>query len=142
MISSANMLVYSASAARRIFQVPAGLRVRVVKYWRVCWVWVQGERPRFVSLTVFKTHFVSWRMQASAPLSVSKTSSFNWRTVANPGSGKRYPVAIAASGPICRCDDYRNQMHLLGRGVCKHGYAVLRSLGYGSLSSYLSRKKS
>jgi predicted nucleic acid-binding Zn finger protein len=40
-------------------------------------------------------------------------------------------------GVFCECQDYQNQIDLLGRGCCKHGYAVLAQLGMASLSDYL-----
>jgi hypothetical protein len=38
----------------------------------------------------------------------------------------------------CTCDDFNNQLEFFGRGCCKHGYAVLNSLGCQSLEHYLA----
>lgn len=140
MITSANQLVYSVSAARRIFAIPKGVRVRIVKFWRVVWMWVAGHRPRFVSLSLFKAHFAERRMRAAQALSAHQWADVpHWWTVRNPANNNSYPVVLAPAGPVCRCDDDRNQRHLLGKGICKHGYAVLQAMGYGSLSAYLAR---
>jgi hypothetical protein len=41
---------------------------------------------------------------------------------------------------ICNCADYQNMKnHGLHHPVCKHGYAVLNSMGYQSLQDYLNR---
>jgi hypothetical protein len=138
MITSINHLIYSVSAARRIFQVPASVKVRVRKFWRCVWLSVAGQRPRFVSLAIFKAHFAQRRMQAAQPLTVSKLEPYLF-TVTNPAKAKRYAVVVLKKGPVCECEDYRNQALLLGKGVCKHGYSVLTALGFGSLSAYLSR---
>jgi predicted nucleic acid-binding Zn finger protein len=137
-ITSINQLIYSVSAARRIFAIPSGVRVRIIKFWRCIWLWVAGQRPRFVSLAVFKAHFAQRRMQAAQQLTVSKLEPYLF-TVTNPVKAKRYAVVLIKKGPVCECEDYRNQAVLLGKGVCKHGYAVLAALGFGSLSAYLSR---
>ena len=139
MIRSANALLYSVSAAKRIFKVPAGVRVRVVKFWRCMWVWIEGQRPRFVSLAVFKQHFAQWRMKQALQLEAQQLERGLY-AVRNPAKGSQYLVGVAASGPVCECEDFSNQEKFFaGKGVCKHGYAVLRSLGYGSLSSFLSK---
>jgi predicted nucleic acid-binding Zn finger protein len=138
MISTVNALVYSVSAARRIFAIPSGVRMRVVKFWRCIWLSVAGQRPRFVSLSVFKAHFTERRMRAAQQLTVSQSRP-HWFTVANPAKASSYAVVVVGSGPVCECQDYRNQAVLLGKAVCKHSYAVLTALGYGSLSAYLAR---
>jgi hypothetical protein len=138
MISTVNTLVYSVSAARRIFAIPSGVRVRVVKFWRCIWLSVAGRRPRFVSLAIFKAHFAQRRMQAAKQLTVSQYGP-HWFRVVNPAKGSAYEVVLVGTGPICECEDYHNQGLLLGKAVCKHSYAVLKALGYGSLSAYLSR---
>jgi hypothetical protein len=42
---------------------------------------------------------------------------------------------------FCTCDDFNNQLEFWGRGCCKHGYAVLAHLGFGSLRDYMTAKK-
>lgn len=138
MISTVNALVYSVSAARRIFAIPSGVRVRVVKFWRCIWLLVAGQRPRFVSLAVFKAHFAQRRMQAAQQLTAQQVQP-HWYQVASASNSRLYNVVVLNQGPICECEDYRNQSHLLGKGVCKHGYRILFELGYGSLSAYLAR---
>ena len=40
---------------------------------------------------------------------------------------------------VCQCRDYRDQIQFMGRGVCKHGYAVLSYLGFNSMAEYVDR---
>ncbi len=138
MVSQTN-LVFSKSAASRILCIPkdwiAGFKI----FYRVCWIWIRGSRPRFISKKIFLRHFAEYRQQQGRQLTAKSwpevLGSF---TVENPAKGSSYPVTLDSNGPACDCEDYSNQIKHLGKGVCKHGYAVLLSLGYGSLREYLA----
>jgi hypothetical protein len=138
-------LVYSASAAARILGIVHGHSPIVVREWfSVIWVWVPGYRPRFLSKAAFKRHFVERRKAAARALLVTQRimdddAAF---TVRNEAKDSTYTVQKVPSGLICDCEDYRNQVQFLGRGCCKHSYAVLNHLGFNSLSSYLNATKS
>ena len=119
--------------------VSASQVMRVQKFAFVAWVWVRGQRPRFVSLSAFKQAFVLRRMKAARPLKAEQWAEVPaWFTVRNEEKGSSYPVELGSAGPVCECEDYRNQQAFFGKGVCKHGYAVLQALGYGSLAGYLA----
>lgn len=45
-------------------------------------------------------------------------------------------VTIVGATVQCDCPDYANIKNYLGRGVCKHGYAVLSRLGFHTLSDF------
>lgn len=142
MICSAHALIYSVSAARRIWQVPVGVRVRVVRFWRCVWLHIAGQRPRFVSLQLFKQHFAQRRMEAATRLGIEGNDGDENFIVSNPDNASSYFVFIGSSGPVCSCEDYSNQQRFFaGKGICKHGYRALQALGYGSLSSYLLSKE-
>ena len=135
MINPTNF-IYSVSAVRRMFNIPAGLRVRLVVWWRVAWVYIQGQRPRFISLKAFKQHFVDWRKSQANRLMVAQSSRNTYRVV-NPVKSTAYTVTAEAEWVDCECEDFKNQILLLKQGCCKHCYAVLQQLGYSSLQAYL-----
>ena len=137
MVSKSNF-VFSKAAASRILGVAKNLISGFKVFFRVCWVWVQGARPRFISKKLFTQHFAEYRQQQGRELAVAGWPQMpNWYEVG--GVSNNYPVVLEPTGPECACEDYKNQIAILGRGVCKHGYAVLLSLGYCSLREYLAR---
>lgn len=137
MVSKSN-LVFSKAAASRILGVPKTLIAGFKRFFRVCWVWVCGSRPRFISKKLFLQHFAEHRQQQGRELPVQQWPNMpNWYEVG--GQNNNYPVVIESTGPECACEDYKNQIAILGKGVCKHGYAVLLSLGYCTLRDYLAR---
>lgn len=138
MVTALNIL-YSKAAAAMVLCVPASQVRQVRKFAFVAWVWVRGQRPRFVSLAAFKQAFVMRRMKAATALKAEQwPGAPRYFTVSNADKGSRYPVDLGEAGPVCRCEDFKNQQQFWGRGVCKHGYAVLQALGFGSLREYLS----
>ena len=140
MVTAFNIL-YSKAAAAKVLGVAASQVAKVQKFAFVAWVWVRGQRPRFVSLRHFKAAFVQRRMMAGAGLVAEQWPELpTYFTVRNPAKGTSYPVELSTAGPVCQCADYTNQQQFWGKGVCKHGYAVLQKLGYGSLTGYLAAK--
>lgn len=132
-------IVFSKAAAAKVMGCAVSQVVQVRKFAFVAWVWVRGQRPRFVSFFLFKAAFVQRRMRAGAELKAERWADVpRWFTVRNEEKGSSYPVEMRVAGPSCECEDYRNQQQFFGKGVCKHGYAVLRALGYGSLAGYLA----
>jgi hypothetical protein len=133
-------LVYSASAVRRLLSLAAETCV-VVREWAFCvWVWVRGQRPQFWSKKLFKQHFVDRRKAQAKSLLVSRVANFdNIFSVQNPAKNRFYQVCVTADKVVCGCDDYRNQDAFLTgkKRCCKHGYAVLKVLGFNSLNEYL-----
>jgi hypothetical protein len=139
MVTATN-LIYSVSAVRRIFNIAAGVAVRMERWAFVVWINISGQRTRFVSFADFKRHFVDRRKSEAQSLSVSRVANFgNIFNVQNPDKNSFYQVYVTADKVVCGCDDYRNQDTFLDgkRRCCKHGYAVLRVLGFNSLHEYL-----
>jgi hypothetical protein len=132
-------LLYSTAATRRILNLPDNVPVRVQEFHRVIWVWVSGRRPTFISKAIYHQHFVDFRRQTAKPL-LAYHPSGDWQdwTVINPDKGTSYRVKTCGDKITCTCEDYHNQVHFLGRGCCKHGYAVLATLGFSSLRDFLN----
>lgn len=95
-----------------------------------------GLRPKFLSKKMFYSSFVEDRKARSTTIAVTQ-NLFADRvyTARNESNGHAYTV-IASDAIECQCADYRAQVAFVGRGCCKHGYAVLRSLGFSSLSEW------
>jgi len=137
MVSAFNIL-YSASAVRRLLGVAQGVSIRLQNFFYVIWVHVAGCRPRFISKKVFKQHFAEWRKAQARGLTATQWVDQATRfTVRNESKGSAYVVDASPSHLDCTCDDYKNQTQFLGRGCCKHGYAVLHKLGFDSLANYI-----
>ncbi|MEE3718724.1 hypothetical protein V2H45_18435 [Tumidithrix elongata RA019] len=138
MVTSQNIL-YSASAIARVLNVAASAVVKFDVFAKVVWVYVKGQRPQFLSKKLFTQHFVDRRKAEARGLTVTRhafeSSHF---TVRNELKGTSYQVQAIASGLVCECEDYKNQVRFFGRGCCKHGYAVLAQLGFTDLRSYLA----
>jgi hypothetical protein len=147
MINSQNF-VFSKAAAARILGVPVWAIVGFQKWWRVCWVWVKGKRPTFISLKAFKEHFVNWRKEQArcrrqplrGSLCVSRVKDNHYRVV-NPKKNSVYSVWLFQDGLDCECEDYRNQVLILGKACCKHCYATLQWLRFDSLTEYIEHHR-
>lgn len=141
MVTASNIL-YSASAVRRLLGLSYSAQIQLKEFAKVIWVWVKGQRPTFVSKRLFKQHFVEWRKAQARGLKVTERLDMAHHfTVRNLRKDTAYVVEARADGLFCTCDDLNNQLEFFGRGCCKHGYAVLAQLGFGSLSEYLTAQK-
>jgi predicted nucleic acid-binding Zn finger protein len=141
MVTAFNLL-YSAAAVRRLLGLKSSAKVELKEFARVIWVWVKGKRPTFISKTKFKAHFAEWRKVQARGLKVTKRLDIaNHYTVRNLQKDTVYIVEKRADGVFCTCDDLNNQLEYFGRGCCKHGYAVLNSLGFSSLYEYIQAQK-
>ena len=95
-----------------------------------------GLRPKFLSKKAFYSSFVEDRKARSRLIEVTPNPFANRvYTARNTTSNHSYTV-IVSDAIECQCADYRSQISFVGRGCCKHGYAVLRSLGFSSLSDF------
>ncbi|XGB42866.1 MAG: hypothetical protein LVS60_03340 [Nodosilinea sp. LVE1205-7] len=141
MVTAFNIL-YSAAAVRRLLGLNASSSVQLKKFAWVIWVWVKGRRPTFISKRVFLQHFVEWRKAQSRGLRVTALlSPARHYSVRNPSRNTAYLVEQRSDGVFCTCDDFNNQLEFFSQGCCKHGYAVLRQLGWSSLQAYLQAQK-
>jgi hypothetical protein len=136
MSRSAASLVYNAAAVRRILGLAEGAVVVVREWFSVVWVWVKGRKPQLWSKARFKRHFADFRRQSAQLLTVMPSVGSEFAVL---GAGSEYQVLVLTGEVRCQCRDYTQQRSLGSRRCCKHGYAVLSSLGYNSLSAYLDR---
>jgi hypothetical protein len=139
MINSQNF-VFSPSSAARILRVKTHLILGFQKWWKVCWIWVKGRRPIFMSLKVFREHFVSWRKEQSKSLCVSREGSQHFQVI-NSKKSTAYTVWTFQDGLDCECEDFKNQVIILGKACCKHCYSVLNYLGFDRLSDYIEHHR-
>lgn len=135
-------LVFSVSAARRLLSVVQGVSIQIREFFKVVWVWVKGKRPTFVSKQAFKQHFVDRRRAAARALTATQwVDQPRYFTVRNESKSSTYQLEAFRDRIECQCDDYKNQIQFIGRGCCKHGYAVLNRLGFSSLAHYIEAYK-
>jgi hypothetical protein len=141
MVTSQNIL-YSSSAIARILNVAASAVIKFDVFAKVIWVYIKGQRPKFLSKKLFIQHFVDCRKAEARGLTVTRHALDRSRfTVRNESKGTLYQVQATSAGLACECEDYQNQLGFFGRGCCKHGYAVLAQLGYTDLRSYLAAQQ-
>ena len=95
-----------------------------------------GLRPKFLSKKAFYSSFVEDRKARSRLIEVTPNPFANRvYTARNTTSNHSYTV-IVSDAIECQCADYRSQVSFIGKGCCKHGYAVLNHLGFNSLSDW------
>lgn len=136
-----NSLIFSKSAAARILGVKIS-EISDFRVWdKVCFVTVRGSRPTFVSKKKFFVEFVEFRQQGGKGLAVQCHSKRYYTVASKSAAAGLVAVQVGHSGLYCECLDYQAQVDVLGGGVCKHSYAVLGALGFGSLSDYLSAQR-
>jgi len=138
-MATRSTFVYSAAAIRRLMGLPASVPVQIREFFNVVWVWVKGDRPTFVSKADLKRHFVERRKDDAQSLKVTDWLRTPARyTVTNPETGSQYIVSEHRDRLDCDCEDYYWQQQFIGRGCCKHGYAVLQYLGFESLHDFIA----
>jgi len=95
---------------------------------------------QFIYKTDVAKEFVSRRKLAAKTLWVHQVKQ-EYYLVENPQKQTIYLINNPNQSEfICHCPDYQNMKNNgLDNPVCKHGYAVLNSLGYESLQDYLNR---
>jgi hypothetical protein len=76
--------------------------------------------------------------QVKVTQNVYKPEVFKART------NSAYNVELYKDCITCQCEDYKGQVSAFGSNqvACKHSYAVLNHLGYGSLKDYLKYQNS
>lgn len=141
-MATRSTILYSAAAVRRMLGLSPSTPVQLREFFKVIWVWVQGQRPTFISKAEMKSHFVEHRKAEAAQLQVT-----DWLrdpgqfTVTNPETRSRHLVSCLRDRLECDCEDYHWQTRYFGRGCCKHGYAVLQYLGFDSLRDYIEEER-
>lgn len=127
--------IYSRAAVARMLGIASQL-VKKVEVWANCiFVIVQGRRPRFWKKASFTNHFVDHRKFEARYYEVSAKSDSKFEVWNSKSS---YQLEAFQTEIKCPCEDYNNQQRIFkGKGCCKHGYAVLHSLGFDRLSEYI-----
>jgi hypothetical protein len=140
-------LFYSAAAIGRIME--AGAR-------NITEISVKGDsvhfkyqnEPRTLPKQALLNEFVRFRqvngdrireMGLLTQDSQTRFSCKSQKKVRNGSEGETetYLVEVTATGVHCTCEDYTKQHEEIGRGVCKHGYAVLGHLGFRTLAQFI-----
>ena len=147
--------LYSMTAAADILKLQPQ-DIRKVEVWaNVVHVKIFHRLSKFVSMKDFKKSFVERRKKAAEGLQVIPAPMVGGFVVKNCGSmhpeGNRntqYTVIPNKNGIYCNCPDYEQQIQSnqqnLGtkHACCKHIYATLNHLGYGSLKTYINTQAS
>lgn len=122
-------------------------QIKKVEEWGwILWIHIAGRSPRFVSKKAFYGIFGEARKQRSQGINIKDDQSLMFGAF-NPTTCKSYKVSCFQSRIICTCEDYKNISHFaqtdrkLAPAPCKHGYAVLGHLGFGSMADYLKVSK-
>lgn len=143
--SSFESFVFTRTAAGHIL---GGVCQRL-EVWSNC-VWaivvVNGKKLcRFISKKRFLAFFAESRKQRSHAITVTQ-NVFNPRLFTARSASdenKTYSLTVHDRFLSCSCEDFSNQCKLIPEGkpkACKHVYAVLKFMGYQSLSAYVNRK--
>lgn len=126
-------LVINKSAAARILSVATRIVQEVREFAFTVWVWVKGQRPRFMSKSAFQREFIRFRREAGKLLQVLSSHRSAFGTCFKvEGSTDFYWVEAQTDRVVCTCEDFNTH-----RQPCKHQYAVLHSLGLDSLESLI-----
>jgi hypothetical protein len=134
-MATLNTIVYSIQAAQRILNLKSG--VFKVQEWAWVVLVVGKNFSRFMSKKLFKKHFVDHKKEQSKTIQIIQNSRSQFAAKSND---KIYQLEATRNAVTCNCKDYTNQLSIIKQACCKHGYAVLNTLGFDSLSSYLSSK--
>jgi hypothetical protein len=133
--------IFSASAAERILKIPT-LTVSFVKVNNNMTVTVKTKQQEYILPTrLFTEDFATSRQERSKNLKLNTTKYGNVYLVSNLETNSKYPVRVTDIGVECKCRDFQKQQEQFGSGCCKHGYRVLRELGYQNLGEYLIKNK-
>lgn len=134
-------LLYTASATARILQVTTDDIETVTAGDEGCQVSLRGKAGTIeIPRADYIRQFVADRQARSQSLSATQhiDDKTVW-TVWNESNDNRYTVTVTRDFVHCDCPDWQNQQEAFGhvKVCCKHGYAVLRQLGFGTLKDYL-----
>jgi len=125
--------IYSISAARRLF----GQKVVKIEE-RLCNVLItfNDGSQNLADKKLFKQHFAEHRRQLGLNIDdVKRFNSYVYRVKS------KYWVSVFPDRVSCTCGDYATQQEMgIQRGCCKHGYAVLKTLGCTSLAEFIQKQ--
>jgi hypothetical protein len=90
----------------------------------------------FVSIKWLRWAFVNLRKIGSESVCFQKVSDTAY---AVDGNNAMHFVHVENNELTCTCPDFQEQVTTFGQGCCKHGYAVLKTLGYSNLREFLKK---
>jgi len=126
--------IYSKTSAIRLF----GQKVVKVEE-RPCNVLItfNDGSQNMADKKLFKQHFAEHRRQLGLKIDdVKPVNDHTYRVKS------KYLVAVFSDRVSCTCGDYATQLDIgIKRGCCKHGYAVLKTLGCTSLAEFIQKQK-
>ena len=86
----------------------------------------------------FMKEFVAKRKRSSVKVSIAEHPFKKSEYIATSSNDNVFYSLVPQSDRVtCTCMDYQHQVERLGRGCCKHGYALLAKFGYDSLKDYV-----
>jgi hypothetical protein len=130
-------ILYNLSNASRALGVALKSIKKLAVWWKVVWVYVEGQRPRIVSKKLFFQAFIAARKAAAQGAKVEPLPLVGGVRVTSKNSNQSHFLKTTQKALICDCQDYQSQVKTFGKGCCKHGYAYLSTLGFKSLSDYV-----
>lgn len=128
-------MLYTLTAASRILNTIYRDIKWVQVFYKVVNVLVKGSSPRFISKKVFWSAFVAFRKESAKSVQVKRIGERFYQAL---GKEEIYTLELTQNRVTCTCKDFENQMQQLGKGCCKHGYAVLGQLGFSTLAEYIA----
>ena len=126
-------LICNFASIRRYLGLGKWASLRVDQWVSVIHVVAHGVST-FIGKAQLKKAFVQFRKDNGKSLTVTYLQGDTYRVAGH----NTHHVVATPTAMVCDCEDYLNQVGAWGKGCCKHGYAVLGHLGYGSLSEYIS----
>jgi predicted nucleic acid-binding Zn finger protein len=129
-------MLYTLTAASRILKTSFNRIKWVQVFHKVINVCVKGFSPRFISKKLFWSAFVTFRQESAKNVRVKRIGDRFFQAL---GKEEIYDLELTPNLVTCTCVDYKNQIEQLkGKGCCKHGYAVLATLGFSTLAEYIA----
>ena len=128
-------MLYTMTAASRILKTSFNRIKWVQVFHKVINVCVKGSSPRFISKKLFWSAFVAFRQESAKNVKVKRIGERHFQAL---GKEEIYDLELTPNLVTCTCVDYKNQIEQLGKGCCKHGYAVLATLGFSTLAEYIA----
>lgn len=126
---------FSVRAAERI----TNQKVKRVSLWRngTVLIYFKNGNINVADPLEFQQDFVDFRQQRSREILLSRLTKTLY-ACKSAAHDQVYSVVLEADGLRCNCKDWEIQSEQgIEHPCCKHGYAVLRSLGCDSLQDYL-----
>jgi hypothetical protein len=100
---------------------------------------IETNTIHFVALNDYKQIFVKNRKERLEEISID--SKGNKIFAINTKKQSCYELIPNETTIKCECIDYQNQIKAFGKGCCKHGYALLNTYGFSSLSEYINQRE-